>query len=313
MPWHDVLFFIAFLGQIYLISYHYPERLLARMQKVLTEYPPSEYPRLYPKPIEHYRLAHWVFKTLSRLVLALGFVFVVCIAFLVDHSTFADDGFISEAFPLAYGMIQFVPLFLLEMSEFRHFKLMREANTATRRRADLRPRRLFDFVSPRLVASAVMVLFASSVFDLWVHGFDVSWGHSTVQRILWMCVLNLGFLLVGIWHLQGKKLDPHQAIEDRARRIGVSLKSLLFVSMVVSVFFGLSAADDVYSMDFLDATLMSLYLQVVVFLSIGYLLREFRLDDVEFGVYRDEVCNDPPNLPAGCSPHRAVGGEASAG
>ncbi|MDA8021182.1 MAG: hypothetical protein MPN21_27410, partial [Thermoanaerobaculia bacterium] len=83
--------------------------------------------------------------------------------------------------------------------------------------------------------------------------------------------------------------DPHQATEDRARRTTLGVRSLLFVSMVVSVFFGLQAADDLYSMDFLDATLMSLYFQAVVILSVGYLLREFRLEDIEFDVYKDSA------------------------
>ncbi|MDA8021181.1 MAG: hypothetical protein MPN21_27405, partial [Thermoanaerobaculia bacterium] len=129
MNWHDLLFYIAFLGQIFLISYYYPELLLSRMRQVLTDYPPTEYPRLYPEPVEYYKVAHWVFKIITRMVFALGFVILFCIAFLVDHSSFADDGFISEIFPAAYGMIQFVPLLLLEITEFRYFKRMREANT----------------------------------------------------------------------------------------------------------------------------------------------------------------------------------------
>jgi len=50
----NILLGIAFLGQIFLISYYYPEKILARMDYVRATYPPSQYPRLYPKPIEYY-------------------------------------------------------------------------------------------------------------------------------------------------------------------------------------------------------------------------------------------------------------------
>ena len=42
------LFYLVFLGQVLLISYVFPRRVLKRMRHVVDNYPPTEYPRLYP-------------------------------------------------------------------------------------------------------------------------------------------------------------------------------------------------------------------------------------------------------------------------
>ena len=57
----------------------------------------SEYPRLYPKPIENYKIGHWAFKMVNRGIAVLGLIILYLIVNVVDHSTFADDCFISEA------------------------------------------------------------------------------------------------------------------------------------------------------------------------------------------------------------------------
>ena len=289
MAWSNNLFYIVFLGQILLTSYYFPRKLLGRMQHVLETYPPSSYPKLYPRPIEHYKIAHWAFKIANRCVLALGFLILFAVMFLVDHSTFAKDGYISEAFPMAYGVIQFLPLMALEFSEFSHLKLMRKANSSSIRKAELRRRGIFDFVSPTLLVVAFCLYAGSIVFDLYVHNFDVTWSHDTAQRGIVITVTNLLLVVVGTWTLYGRNKDPYQTSEDWARKIAASLKSLLYVSMAMSVFFMTVSADDVYEMDFLDAVLMSAYFQVIVFLSLGHMLRSVNPQDIDFDVYKKDV------------------------
>lgn len=286
MTWENILFYFMFSSQILLISFYFPRKMLDRMQSVLETYPPSEYARLYPKPVEYYKIGKWAFKVVNRVILVLGFLILFAIAFLVDHASFADDGFISEAFPAVYGMIQFLPLLLLEFSEFNQFKLMRQANSATTRKADLHRRRFFDFVSPMVLGAAVVLYLAAVFFLLYVSGFVLHWGPWAQAAVL--TVTNLCLVAVGTWNLYGRKLNPHQASSDRARQTGVQLNSLLYVSMALSFFFMTFAADVVFDLDFLDATLMSMYFQVVVFLSIGHAIRSLRLEDIDFEVYRSE-------------------------
>ena len=285
--WTDALFYIAFLGQIFVISYYFPEKILGRMRYVLETYPPSKYPKLYPKPHEDYERAHRTFKRVNRFIIALGFVVMLALLFVVDHSGFADDGYISEAWPMAYGVIQFVPLLLLELSEFKQLKLMRQANTATTRTAELRRRQVVDFVSPAIVALTLLFYFSAILIDLYVHDFVVSWDHDTTQRAIVLTATNLFFVALGAWMLYGRKQNPHQAPEDRVRHIGACLQSFFYASMVLSIFFMIQAVDDVYDLSFLDATLISLYLQIIAVVSIGHLLRSQPLEDMNFDVYRN--------------------------
>ena len=285
----NILFYIVFLSQIFLLSFYLPGKILSRMRSVLDTYPPEQYPKLYPKPVEFYQKGRWKFELANRIALILGFVILFLIVFVVDHANFADNGYISKVWPAAYGMIQFLPLMYLELSEFSQFKLMRNANSATLRKAELQRRRLVGFVSPMVVGMAIVLIFASILFDLYVHDFVIQWGHDTVQRAIVLLITNLFLAAVGAWHLYGRKLDPHQALGDRAKQISVNLKSILLVSMAMSVFFMTTAAGDLIDMNFLDASLLSLFFQIIAVLSIGLMLRSLRLEDIDFEVYKDDV------------------------
>ena len=72
-----------------------------------------------------------------------------------------------------------------------------------------------------------------------------------------------------------------------AKHIKISLHSFLYVSMALSVYWMTQAADDIYNLDFLDAAIMSVYFQAIAALSIGTLLRNTKLEDIDFEVYRD--------------------------
>jgi len=285
----NILFYVVFLSQIYLLSYYFPKKILGRMKSVLEKYPPSQYPKLYPRPIEYYKKGQWGFELVSRLILLLGFVILFLIIFVVDHASFADDGYISEAWPAAYGLIQFLPIMLLEFLEFSQFRLMRKANMATTRKAELHRRRFGDFVAPGLLGLAVFLYLTAIIYDLYVHDFVFQWGHDTIQRAMVLTLTNIFLAAFGAWHLYGRKLDPHQAFGDRAKLITANLKALLYASMAMSIYFMTAAADDVYDLDFLDASLLSLYFQVVAFVTLGHVLRSVQIGDIDFEVYREDM------------------------
>lgn len=285
--WTDSFFYIAFLGQIFVISWYFPEKVLKRMRYVIDTYPPEQYPKLYPKSVERYRTGQRVYRAVNRVVVLIGFAILFSIIFLVDHSTFTDDGYISEMWPLLYGIIQFLPALGLEISEFGQMKQMRKAVVTSTRKADLRPRRLFEHVSPQLLAFAVAAYFIAVVFDLYAHDFNVGLGHDTVTRALVLAATNIMLASLGAWLLYGRKLNPHIAYEDRSRHISASLASFLYCSIAMSAFFLVTAADDVYDMDYLDATLLSVYFTTIVILSLGHLLRSQPLEDMNFDVYKE--------------------------
>ena len=275
----DAVFYLLFVSQIFVISYYLPERLLKRMRRVTELYPPSTHPKLYPRPVEYYKIGQSIYRFVNRAILALGVVILLSLLFLVDHSTFADDGYISEAWPAAYAMIQLLPILAVEMFEFSQFKQMRKANTETSRSAELVRRRLFDFVSPRLFAVAAVLFGVVFVFSLF--------GEGTVGLALWLAVGNLFLASVGAWTLYGRKLNPHQDHADRARHISASLTSMCYVSIVMSAFYVFSYFDRIYEIDYLDASLMSIYFQLIALLSVGHMMRTLKIEDINFDVYRN--------------------------
>ncbi len=287
MEWYSLLFYLLFVGQILLISYWLPRRMSARVASIFENYPPAEYPKLYPRSLDYYQLGHSLFVGCNRAILLLGFGILLALLTVVDHATFADDGFISEAWPAGYGMIQALPFVLLECIAFSQFRLMRATQSDSTRKAELRPRRFFDAASPRLVVAAVAAFLLSVGVDLWIHDFVLSWDHDTTQRAFWLVVGNLFMVSIGLWQLYGRKQDPYQSFSDRARQTRAQWTSLLSVSIVMSFFMLSTAVDDVADIDFLDAPLMSLYFQIIVLLSIGLLLRTLRPEEIDFEVYRE--------------------------
>ena len=283
----NTLFLIAFLGQIFVTSYFMPRLLLGRMRRVMDEYPPSRYPKLYPRPIEHYRLGQAVFRWVNWGLVLVGFG-VLYAAFYVDGGTYAKDGYISELWPTAYGMLQFLPLVALEIAGLGQFRMMREANTQTRRSAELRPRRLMESMSIPLLVLALLSLAAFAGGVLYVNDFRLAWGSDALERLVTVLGGNLFMLMVGLWQTYGRKLDPHQSAEDRRRMVRMQWGSLLLVSSVLSLFLLVRTLGETFDQHFLDPMLMSLYFQLIVVASIGFLLSQTRLEDIDFEVYADD-------------------------
>lgn len=286
LTWTDALFYIAFVGQIFLISHYFPSLIARRMRHVLDTYPPAEYPKLYPKSPEYYRLGVSAYEKANRIILYIGFAVLFSVAFLVDHSTFADDGYISEFWPAAYGLLQFLPGMVLELSEFSQLKLMRKANSSTVRTANLQPRRLFDYLPPLLVAAVLGAIALAFFFDLYINDFRIGGESDVLVRAAVNIGTNVFLASFGAWILYSRNPNPHQASADRSKQIIASLRSFAYVSIALSVYMMVGAADDVYAIDYLDAALMSIYFQVIVFLSLGHLLRCLPVDTLNFDVYK---------------------------
>lgn len=276
MHYSHWIFYVIFVSQILLISHIIPQRMLARMSFLLETYPPDQYAKLYPNSEASYRMGQAVFKWVNRVIVVIGFAILAAIWKFGPM----EDGTISEAWPAAYALLQVAPVIGLEILSFRQFALMRQAKGANVRKAELRPRRFFDVVSPTLLAVAVVCLVVALVLDVYLQ-----------QALRWGVVIGLGFgnlfmASVGLWQMLGRKQDPHQHPDDRRRQLRAQWTSLLMVSIVMSVFYMIHSADQVYAMDFLDAPLMSLYFQAVILLSLSYLMHSLKLEDIDFEVYR---------------------------
>ncbi len=281
----NILFLIVFLSQIFLLSLYFPRKILGRMRYVRKTYPPSQYPKLYTKPIEYYEKEQRNYQIINQIIFVAGLMLI----FAVWVWDFSSYGKLASLLPIVFGMIQMLPVIRLEISETSQFKLMRKANLRTTRKAELRPRRLFDFISPTMFCLAIFMYIAAIFLDLYWHQFNFHWGHDTFERAMFLTAGYFLFSTIIVLNLHGKKKNPHEAYEDRTRQIEFILKSQIYAGIAMSVIFMTVAAGDVFDMDSLEPSLMSLYFQSIAWISIGSKLRTLRIENIDFDVYKEDV------------------------
>ena len=274
----NIFYYPVFICQIFVLSYYFPNKILARANYIFEHYPANEYPRLYTQSEEKIKRSVDQFRAINRVLFAGGYVFLLAVL-VWDLQTEAE---INQLIPWAYFMLQMVPLILAEVFEFKRFKEMRKLNAHSKRSAELVPRRLFDYVSPMLVAGTLGTLAAVAVFLVTVFGFtEKAWMNFGV-----LVAGNVVFALIIAWQVYGRKLDPHQASADRRRQVEIVCKSLLYMSIAVSAYVVVVVTVDTLELMYVSATLMSIYCQAIAFISPGIPLHTVRIDEIDFEVYR---------------------------
>jgi hypothetical protein len=281
----NILFYVVFLSQIFLVSFYYPKEILNRISYVMKTYPADKYPKLYLKHPDYYQLGQTIFKVINYIILILGLV----ILFAVGIWDSKSNGKVSEAIPAAYFFLQMVPMIMMEISGFAYFKLMRKADTRTKRTADLQPRRFFDFVSPFAFGLALIMFIACIVFYHYLEPFRFSLANDTFVIVLTLLLTNILFAGIIFWNLYGKKRDPYQAGTDFKKQVKLTIKSLIYTSSVASAFLIINKAMNTYDLDFLQPVLMSVYLQFIIFVGLGAMLRNQNVDEMNFDVYKADA------------------------
>lgn len=284
----NILFYIIFVSQIVLLSYYIPARLLDRLDQVMTQFPESEYPKLYPRGVNYYQSRKRWFSIMNWINVGLG----VLALWLMYQWSQANSGEIEQMFPWAYFMLQLLPVMLLEQSGFRQFRDMREQDIRKSRKADLTPRRFFDFVSPALFGSTIMAYVFLVLFLLVIHDFDFSLGGKPMLMSLIVLAGNLVFAAIIAFNLYGKRLDPYQDNKDRMLKIKHSIRPLMYVSIAVSIYSGIQAGISKYDLDFLEPILMSIYCQLITIVAIGAQLKNIHIEDLNFDVYKKDAPNN---------------------
>lgn len=269
------LLHLAFLGQILLISGYFPARLLAQMNHIRANYPPQDYPRLYPRPEAYYAGSRARFKALNTVILVSGLLLLAW--FMTASRDLSWDG------PRIawYYLLQVVPILLLDLSALKEYRLMRLAADGTQRQAELKPRRLFDFVSPALLSLAAAVYLFFCGFIVYMNQFDFPW-FGGYTNIFIITAVNLLFVVIGWRQLRGRKLDPHQSPEDRRSRIENILLVMVLASIAASLYAVLTITLAALESRHLQPIMLGLYLQLLTLIT----FRAYRIDGRNFEVYR---------------------------
>ncbi len=291
MPLILMIFYLVFASQIYVISLHYPAKWIKRIRYVLNNYPPEDYPKLYPEghsaiiaDREQRRLR--LIEGYTRVVAAVG-VAILLLMLVSGYRPKSEGG--DEIVVMLYFFLQTAPFLFLSYNEFQQFRRMQEGYKAARRSAELRPRKLFDFISPVYVLVAGLMFAAWLAFYIWQAGDISTWGEGVYVTLVLIPGMNLAYGLI-IWkHLVGKKIDPYQAPADQMRTIGVTINTLVISSTMVSFFMLVMEAADVFAFEVLDPPFTSFYLQLCLVMGIGLTLRQINVEDVDFEVYRKDA------------------------
>ncbi|GJM10232.1 MAG: hypothetical protein DHS20C11_25080 [Lysobacteraceae bacterium] len=285
------VFYAVFLSQIVLISIYYPAKVRRRVLHILDHYPPDQYPKLYPDPLDIYaelarrtRLRTYRFVNLA--IAALG---LMVLAAMLVTAYRPDPKGGDEILVVIYFFVQMAPLIYAEVKEFNQYRLMRAAYSAPLRQADLKPRRLFDFVSPVYVFAAVVMYVVWMATYLF--GLDPAspWSAEVVLSMIGVTAMNVLFAWAIARAIGGKKPNPHQAHADRLKQIEVVTKSLIFGSIMVSFFLIVTQLADQHDWEIFDPPLTSLYLQLAAVFGIGLTLRSIKVDEVDFEVYKEKA------------------------
>ena len=275
------LFITVFLSQLILISYYFPRKIANRLRYVFDTYPPSKFPKLYPRSMDYYNRKNRNFRRMNLFILLMGFVLLV-----VLFTNFPSDSHRErwdQSIVNAFFMVQLLPIFLLELSSFKLFKLMRKSDNRTMRRAELRPRRLFDFISPTLMGLSVFVYLAFVGFIIYFNQFNYPWfgGYFNIAII---SGANLFFAAIASWNLFGKKLDPYQSYDDRRRQISLIVKQMVYISIGVTVYATFSIVVHTFEIRHFNSTFMSVYLQIIAVVA----YQTLKIDNINFDVYKEE-------------------------
>jgi MFS family permease len=252
------------------------------MRMIQEKYPASTHPKLYPKSSHFYKNSTRLFGLFNTLIFITGWV----ILYFINEGSLVGEKGINPMLPWGYFMIQMMPTFILEIFGFRLSKLMKQADTRTKKSAQLAPRNLFQYISPALLAAVIIAYLGFVIFAYALEGFKFELGS---KAFIVSMVLLLGYLFffsMTAWLIYGKKLDPYQSHEDRIKTVSLVIKTYCFTLIACAFFLGFAVAVGSFNLKFLMPSAMSFFLQFIAVLSTGFMLHKNRIEDIDFDVYK---------------------------
>jgi len=288
----DIIFYAIFISQIFLISYYYPKKTYDRNMYVLRNYPASKYPKLYkhskyadPSEALHKTIRRYLGFNIAVALFGLGLLIAMAAS---DYTPSRIKENQQIMFVMLFFMLQAVPYLTLEISTYNWLKNMRTAAVSNTRKAELSPRKLFDFISPIYIAIAVLAFISWVVYYLYNKGFTTPWDWQSYVTIVGMTGMNLVFIGMGYKYLRGKKLDPHQAYKDQRQFIKTMVRVFVFASILMSLQLIVFDAINQNGWDMFEPVAMSIYYQFVIIFGVGQVLHMFKIENIDFDVYKEE-------------------------
>ncbi|MCW8880005.1 MAG: hypothetical protein OQJ89_15085 [Kangiellaceae bacterium] len=280
--WNDNILYLAFIVQIFVISVYFPSAIVSQMRRVIEKCPPKEFPKLYPVSMES--IYRWIkiYQVANYVVMLFGFYIVIHAAVTGVEQML---GLKTPLVIFGYFMLQYLPMLLLEFTNVKYMKKMREANQKTKRKADLTRRKLSDYIDSKWVWITLFshFVFVGVVIHFMYNPFD---GFGGLTNLLIVFLTDLFFVSMIAWRIYSKRRDPYQAKEDRYRVISNIAKGMFVTINLIIVFVSFTFINKAYGSPAIKDIGMVVYFIILAIISLRSMLID--VNDVNFDVYRDE-------------------------
>lgn len=273
----DLLLYIVLFSQIMFFSYYYPRRMLIRIHTIFKNYPPSDFPKLYPESIDKYKKSAKRYQIMNHFMIGLGLGLILW--FYVTPRTGEWD----QAIVFWYFMIQFIPNIGIELWAMKYHNAMRLLNQDAQKEAVLQPRRLTDFASKNLLGTVFVIYIIFIGYVAYLDQFDYPW-FGGYLNVLIISGLFLFFGIIGYRAMYGKVKNPYQSYEDRKVDLQFLIHQLLSMAIAVMLYAMLQISLKVFGLESFKAISISLYFHVIGYLS----MHRPRLNSINFDVYKDK-------------------------
>lgn len=276
------LFMVVFSLQIVLLSAYFPIRILQRKAFILQHYPSSSHPKLYPKGSRFFSRNMELFRWIN----VFNFVFGWAILYMIYTGEWVGEKGVNPLLPWGYFMLQMLPGQLMEYFGMRLAKLMKKQDSRTIKTAQLAPRNMMNYISPWLLGLIFLSFLSFVAIGLYVE-YQAS---ITDSKTLTMSgVLLLGFVIFYIiskWLINGNVKDPYQSAEDRHQFVSKVLHTFCYTLIACCLFMLLTLLIVTHDMKAVMPIMMSVFLQILVFISMGYMLNKSQIEAMDFDVYK---------------------------
>jgi hypothetical protein len=294
-----ILFCLVFLSQVLMISWFYPQRTISRARHVLQNFPPSTHPKLYLQAPERYE--RWL-RNIARGNLVIVVAGLLIIALILGALVGGwDGGIFASSQNRHWGKAIVVPFFLVQLvagvvymniSTGTLLQALKKAPPPRVRTAELHRRRLVDFVSPAMLIVAALVNIAFFAFVLYSYQRLELPLFKVVVSIACVALALLVFSVTVSIDLRARKLDPYLAHQDRHNLRKLVVQQALAFCIAFPVLFAALLIIKPF-----ESVMTSLFVQGIALALLGpsYF---YRMDKVDFDVYRQEAKGSTPNASA---------------
>ena len=256
---HNELLYLVYFSQIVLISVVIPFWAVNRVNRMLENYPPASYAKLYPVSLAAINYAISTFKIMNALMVMIG---LLILGFTAVNGAEELMNWDTQSMLTITFFLQLLPFLYLGLSGVKYQQLMRQVGQPSKRKAQLTRRNMMEFVPKYLLMAAVISFIAYVLMVIYIQqnpfpGFVGYW------NILFVFLLNVFYFFMIHRIISGKKMDPHQSHDDRMNHTHLVVKLLTMGAILANLFLTINLVLSVLDLRHIGDIIQSLYFQLV--------------------------------------------------